>query len=470
MVSRLLPFLQARGFLVEAFARGADAQARLRAAPCHLLIVELELSDMLGVELGQTARQERHAGAVLLMDDPAKSGLIVSALTRGIETFVPIPPDETVFLERIEMLLLAQWAVVVTQQQAQLTEELAATKGELAAARTQTEVAREEARELAAEARALADERVGRLEAQHREVKKQLDEARRSVEAAVREARAGLEADLATERRKVEQLRRDAAVLRDQLGSMHLVTGARSGMSDEDGAVPLAPGDVGNDDAFAAFEDDAPTAQFDVPTRTTPTPLAQFQFPSPGPAVLAPSTTTSSLHGRSRAATATKIPAPSGLDDHRDEFEPRTEKQQLSARRRSEATLDDKASAHTKDRTRAPGHPERAAPTSLPRTNASEGRPVGLAVRPPVGDDAPTVGAAAAQTRGGGAPVNVDSTVPGGFAFAQIQSKLEAELKSQPRKKEKDRQTTRVKSGPASKAGGSIPSFDDEEVIFLEDE
>ncbi len=229
-VSRLLPFLQARGFLVEAFQKGGEAQARLRVAPCHVLIVELELGDMMGVELGRAARQDRHAGAVVLMDDPARSGMIVSALARGLETFLPIPPDENVFLERLETLLLAQWGLVVTQQQAQLLEDLNRAREATVAA---------DERVLKAEAE--RDEARRKTEAQTQDARRKADEARRSVDEAVREARAALQVELAAERKKVDQLERETAVLRDQLTSMHLVTGAKTGVSEEGLAIDAEP-------------------------------------------------------------------------------------------------------------------------------------------------------------------------------------------------------------------------------------
>ena len=303
-VSRLLPFLQARGFIAEAFARGGEAQARLRTAPCHVLIVELELGDMLGVELGRAARQDRQAGAVMLMDDPAKSGMIVAALTRGLETYVPIPPDEAAFLERIELLLLAQWGLVVTQQQAQLLEELTRAKEAASNAEEKLALAENAADERVAKAKKDADDRAARLETQLRDAKKQADEARRNVDDAATKARGAVQAELVEERKKVEQLRRETAVLRDQLTSMHLVTGAKTGVSEEgapalggaeadalDDAL-LAGGTIdggedgdgaGGADAAGDFEDDEDmaTAQFELPTKSAPSSHRPGAAPAP---------------------------------------------------------------------------------------------------------------------------------------------------------------------------------------------
>jgi DNA-binding response OmpR family regulator len=253
-----------------------------------VLILELELGDMLGVELGRAARQDRQAGAVMLMDDPAKSGMVVSALARGLETYVPIPPDEAAFLERIELLLLAQWGLVVTQQQSQLLEDLARAKETASTAEEKLALAENSADERIAKARKDADDRVGRLESQLRDAKKQADDAKRNIDDAAAKARTAVQAELVEERKKVEQLRRETAVLRDQLTSMHLVTGAKTGVSEEGAPalgsaevdalddVLLAGGTVDGDDdnvdgAEASFEDGegVATAQFELPTKTS---------------------------------------------------------------------------------------------------------------------------------------------------------------------------------------------------------
>lgn len=192
-VTRILPFLQQKGFVAEAFQKGSEALNRMRQAPCHLLLLELECGDTMGIDLARGARQEGICGATLLVDDPMKSGMIISALARGVDAYVAIPPDETIFFSRIETMLLAQWGLVVTQQQAQLTAEIE---------RLQKAVADADANKVAGERR--FTERTGELEKQ-----------------------------LATEQKKVADLEREAIVLRDQLATMHLVTGARSGLSDE---------------------------------------------------------------------------------------------------------------------------------------------------------------------------------------------------------------------------------------------
>ncbi len=224
-VSRLLPFLQQRGFVGDAYASGAQALAHLRRSPCHVLIIELELGDMMGVDLARTGKTDGIVGATLLMEDPIKSGMIISALARGIEAFVPTPPDETMFIDKLETLLLAQWGIAVTAQQQQLTDELNRVRGLVEAA-----------------------------QAEAREATAALDEKRKSASR-----------ELSEERKKVQELVREIASLRDQLTTMHLVTGAKTGASDEGRPTRSSegPGSTDFDDDF----ENVATVAVDIPAR-----------------------------------------------------------------------------------------------------------------------------------------------------------------------------------------------------------
>lgn len=239
-VARLLPFLEQKGFGAEAFQKGGDALNRMRQAPCHLLLLELECGDTMGIDLARGARQEGICGATLLVDDPMKSGMIISALARGVDAYVAIPPDETIFFSRIETMLLAQWGLVVTEQQAQLTAEIARLQA------------------------AVADAEAGRIAGERR----------------FKERAAELDKQLAHEQKKVADLEREASVLRDQLATMHLVTGAKSGLSDE-----------GHAEGVDFLIDDPPPKKASAPTpRSTPpkpaSPPAKASATPPRPAAL----------------------------------------------------------------------------------------------------------------------------------------------------------------------------------------
>ncbi len=110
-VSRLLPFFTARGYVADAAVSGEEALEHMRMAPRHVLLVELELEDMIVAELLEHVREENLAGAVILLEDPAKSGLIVATLLRGVDGYVATPPDEQYLFRLIERQLLAQWAL-----------------------------------------------------------------------------------------------------------------------------------------------------------------------------------------------------------------------------------------------------------------------------------------------------------------------------------------------------------------------
>jgi DNA-binding response OmpR family regulator len=228
-VTRILPFLQAQGFNVEGFVKGSEAMSRLRAAPCHLLLFELECGDMMGVDLARSAKIDRLAGGTLLVDDPMKSGMIVSALSRGIDSFVALPPDETIFMERLESLLLSQWGLVVTQQQQGLTEEIAAARAQVAQLEAS---AKQQTRQLEQE---LAEQK-HKLESSSSKQLKELEaKLQRTSQTHASEAKELADQAAAAQRRVVE-LTREIGVLRDQLSTMHLVAGVKTGVSDEGAA------------------------------------------------------------------------------------------------------------------------------------------------------------------------------------------------------------------------------------------
>lgn len=261
-VARLLPFLEQKGFVGEAFTKGSEALNRMRQSPCHLLLLELECGDTMGVDLARGAKQEGITAAVLLVDDPMKSGMIISALARGIDSYVAIPPDEAIFFSRIENVLLAQYALVMTQQQSQLTDEIARLQ------------------------KSLDDAGAGKA-AGERKLKDRIAE---------------LEKQVTTEQKRVADLDRESAVLREQLTTMHLVTGAKTGLSDEGGAVHSDEGDEQVDFLL----DDEPVRP------PPPKPLAKIalrQAPAPKPTTTPTTTTT------------TPMPAPrAAIDDELDGF------------------------------------------------------------------------------------------------------------------------------------------------------
>ncbi len=250
-VARMLPFLEARGFVGEAFAKGGDALNRLRQAPCHLLLLELECGDLMGIDLARGVKQEGIAGATLLVDDPMKSGMIISALARGVDNFVATPPDEVIFFARIEGMLLAQWGLVVHQQQGAMVEELTRVRQQLADVEVK-------------------DTSTGK---------------------AHRAMIADLTQQLGAEKKRVVDLVKETKVLREQLTTMHLVTGSKTGLSDEGQAARSAEDgdeavDFLLDDGPASKSASAQASKSPAPAKSTPpatraTPASTKPAPSP---------------------------------------------------------------------------------------------------------------------------------------------------------------------------------------------
>lgn len=121
-VSRLLPFVTARGYIADGCVTGAEALDHMRRAARHVLLIELDLEDILLADLLDVVRRENLAGAVILLEDPAKSGLIVSTLLRGVDAYVATPPDELYLFRIIDRQLLAQWALAQSSKDAEEQE------------------------------------------------------------------------------------------------------------------------------------------------------------------------------------------------------------------------------------------------------------------------------------------------------------------------------------------------------------
>jgi hypothetical protein len=115
-VSRLLPFFTSHGYVAEAAASGGEALERMRAAPRHVLLAELELGDMMLSDLLKPVQEGNLAGSIILLEDPVKSGLIVSTLLRGIDSYVATPPDELHLFRLVDRQLLAQWALAQSDE------------------------------------------------------------------------------------------------------------------------------------------------------------------------------------------------------------------------------------------------------------------------------------------------------------------------------------------------------------------
>lgn len=148
-VARLLPFFARRGYVVDVAASGREALGILRTGARHLVLVELELGDMLLPDLLEQVHREGLAGAVILLEDPARSGLIVSAFVRGVDGYVATPPDENMLFRLVERQLLAQWALVQEPVEIQVASAVAPLQEALSLEQAKVEGAHARARRAA---------------------------------------------------------------------------------------------------------------------------------------------------------------------------------------------------------------------------------------------------------------------------------------------------------------------------------
>jgi DNA-binding response OmpR family regulator len=135
--ARLVPVMQllsSWGFSCRMADDAAGGFSALQQAAAHLLLVELEPSGGLGVEITKLARAESLAGAVLLVDEPQRSQQLVAALARGgFDGFIPLPADPNLLLRLVENALLAQLASVQSTVVAELEASMARNHEQVAA-------------------------------------------------------------------------------------------------------------------------------------------------------------------------------------------------------------------------------------------------------------------------------------------------------------------------------------------------
>jgi DNA-binding response OmpR family regulator len=120
-VAATIDLLSSWGFNCRSTTDASAGMAALQQAPVHLLLVELEPTGGLGVEMAKLARLEQVAGAVLLVDEPLRAQQLVAALARGgFDGYVPLPAEPNLLLRLVENALLAQLAPVQTARVVEL--------------------------------------------------------------------------------------------------------------------------------------------------------------------------------------------------------------------------------------------------------------------------------------------------------------------------------------------------------------
>lgn len=198
-ISRLKPFFTQRGYRADAIGGGQEGLEAMNAKLYHLIVLELDLEDIEPVDFLEYALRCQPNAAYMLMDDPAKSGMIVSTFVRGIDVYVPIPPDEEALFVQVGRHVMAAAARGGGRSEADHYES------ELKNARASLETA-------GAQVRRLRDENE-QLQGELSVARASLDEADAKHLADMR----SLREELATNRKELEQLRATTEPLRREL-------------------------------------------------------------------------------------------------------------------------------------------------------------------------------------------------------------------------------------------------------------
>jgi two-component system response regulator HydG len=97
----LADILDVKGFIVHAANSGAEALLILREHPVNILLTDVKMPGMNGVELYRAARQINPALATILMTAYAADNLIQQGMSEGIRTVLNKPLDIDLLLALI---------------------------------------------------------------------------------------------------------------------------------------------------------------------------------------------------------------------------------------------------------------------------------------------------------------------------------------------------------------------------------
>jgi diguanylate cyclase (GGDEF)-like protein/PAS domain S-box-containing protein len=105
--------LQQRGYKVTVAAGGAEALAAVASAPCDLVLLDVEMPGISGLDVLATIRQTRSSTElpVIMVTARTSGDDVVDALMRGANDYVTKPIDFPVAVARIETHLAHRWAV-----------------------------------------------------------------------------------------------------------------------------------------------------------------------------------------------------------------------------------------------------------------------------------------------------------------------------------------------------------------------
>jgi two-component system, LuxR family, response regulator FixJ len=124
--------LEREGIAVKSFCRAQECLMELDVSPCDLLITDLKMPGMDGIELLMEAHRKMPKLPVLVLTAYGDVPTAVKALKEGAVDFIEKPFDRTAFLDTVRAML-AQ----IRHQNSQLSESL--TKTEMIVLRLLTE-------------------------------------------------------------------------------------------------------------------------------------------------------------------------------------------------------------------------------------------------------------------------------------------------------------------------------------------
>jgi DNA-binding NtrC family response regulator len=103
-VDRLTQGLRAKGYSVRTFSTGAEALAALKREPGHLVVCELELPDVSGIELLREVRRADAGVPVIIMTRHTSTQHAIDSMREGAYDYIPKPVETERLLRVIEKL------------------------------------------------------------------------------------------------------------------------------------------------------------------------------------------------------------------------------------------------------------------------------------------------------------------------------------------------------------------------------
>lgn len=218
-ISRLKPFFTQRAYRADAIQGGQEGLEALQSKLYHLVVLELNLEDIEPADFIDHALRTQPNAAYMLMDDPAKSGMIVSTFVRGIDVYVPIPPDEDALFVQVGRHVLAASARGGGRSEAEQYEtELKNARASLETAGAQVRRLRDENETAVGElavARAALDEAEEKLTQQLQPMRAEVTALRLEV--------ARLKTELESERAASGPLRAEIEDLREKSDMLSII-------------------------------------------------------------------------------------------------------------------------------------------------------------------------------------------------------------------------------------------------------